>query len=535
VTFIDDPQTLSNLRYTLCSDSHSSGNMSGNVTRVRVTLFELKNAADLAEVYPTADGFLTPGEVVTIDPLVANGVKRTQGAYDRNMLGVVSTEPAMVIGGTGGQAHGAAVALSGRVPVKVTGEYGQIKQGDMLTSSPVPGMAMKAVKAGPILGIALEDFAGDGTGTVMMFIKSGWYNGSNLAEIFNDPTITDPTKVVLDRVVSDIPAIDPKSENLSVMFTDRVVAGLEIITPKLTADKVFTRVISPVGEENLTFELSGGQVIFKNQDASGSGIILDASGSARFTGGITADWIKANRIEGIEVLAARYSGLERKVASLSGMIVNSPTPTVLPLPTITPAASLDMTILGELVAKKGLTVYGPALFSDDVVFGKLTTFNNPPVFNMDTAGEAVIKAGSDRVDIVFDKAYPEPPVVSVVISLNSLTKTDGTDDEDGNKELEKQVMAGNYSYVISRKSGRGFSILLNKKADSDVVFSWTAWGVKDMKTFTSNPPVLVPSFTGVTVTKPVISPLPTMVPGEGASVGAVLKNDEEVSHSATIK
>jgi hypothetical protein len=50
------------------------------------------------------------------------------------------------------------VALSGRVPVKVSLENGEIKKGDYLTSSSTPGVAMKALRPGPVVGKALEGF-----------------------------------------------------------------------------------------------------------------------------------------------------------------------------------------------------------------------------------------------------------------------------------------------------------------------------------------------------------------------------------------
>ena len=45
----------------------------------------------------------------------------------------------------------------GTCEVKYNSENGQIKKGDVLTSSSTPGEAMKATKSGMIIGIALED------------------------------------------------------------------------------------------------------------------------------------------------------------------------------------------------------------------------------------------------------------------------------------------------------------------------------------------------------------------------------------------
>jgi len=55
------------------------------------------------------------------------------------------------------------VSLVGRVPVKVSLENGSIEIGDHLTSSSIPGTAMRASEPGRVVGLALESF--DGTTT----------------------------------------------------------------------------------------------------------------------------------------------------------------------------------------------------------------------------------------------------------------------------------------------------------------------------------------------------------------------------------
>lgn len=63
------------------------------------------------------------------------------------------------------------VALAGRVPVRVTGP---VWTGDYLTTSNIPGVAMKMTAPGPALGIALSDFNGQGEGTVVVAIQPGF-------------------------------------------------------------------------------------------------------------------------------------------------------------------------------------------------------------------------------------------------------------------------------------------------------------------------------------------------------------------------
>jgi len=73
-----------------------------------------------------------------------------------------------------------AVALAGRLPVKVSTENGTIAIGDVLTSaSSTSGVAMKATKAGRVIGIALESLVQCSNETmeqckIMVFVNPHW-------------------------------------------------------------------------------------------------------------------------------------------------------------------------------------------------------------------------------------------------------------------------------------------------------------------------------------------------------------------------
>jgi len=73
------------------------------------------------------------------------------------------------------------IALAGRVPTYVSGENGEIKVGDPLTTSAKPGYAMKATAAGPIVGYAMESFSGN-TGAITVFIRPSYYDGGDIAD-----------------------------------------------------------------------------------------------------------------------------------------------------------------------------------------------------------------------------------------------------------------------------------------------------------------------------------------------------------------
>ncbi len=109
--------------------------------------------ADLAERYHSSDQLL-PGELVTFDYEDDHAVRRTTGAYQPELLGVISTNPGFVAGAYTKESY--PVALVGRVPVNVSLENGPVKTGDRLTSASVPGYAMKATRGGRVVGVALE-------------------------------------------------------------------------------------------------------------------------------------------------------------------------------------------------------------------------------------------------------------------------------------------------------------------------------------------------------------------------------------------
>ncbi|MCD6566254.1 MAG: hypothetical protein J7K53_09965 [Bacteroidales bacterium] len=111
------------------------------------------DAIDLAEyIYDTYNN-LEKADVVVIDKNNDESVVHNSEPYSANVAGIVSTKPHLVMGmelikdeETGEEIPGVnavQLSLAGRVPVKVTDENGPIKRGDFLTSSSIPGYAMK--------------------------------------------------------------------------------------------------------------------------------------------------------------------------------------------------------------------------------------------------------------------------------------------------------------------------------------------------------------------------------------------------------
>ena len=112
--------------------------------------------ADLAEMY-AADQVIEPGTVVcfggTEEIIVCD-----QDAC-RRVAGVVSTNPSYLMNSALDSQYPTAVALQGRVPVKVTGS---VRKGDMMVAA-TQGRARAELnpQIGAVIGKALEDFDGE--------------------------------------------------------------------------------------------------------------------------------------------------------------------------------------------------------------------------------------------------------------------------------------------------------------------------------------------------------------------------------------
>lgn len=77
----------------------------------------------------------------------------SSAAYDTRVAGIVSIELAVALGAKdAGNPGEVPLAVAGRVPCRVDAGYGVIRPGDILTTSPTPGHAMKAqpVTAGDV-------------------------------------------------------------------------------------------------------------------------------------------------------------------------------------------------------------------------------------------------------------------------------------------------------------------------------------------------------------------------------------------------
>ena len=124
------------------------------------------------------------GDITIVDFINKGKIRRSSKEYEKEIVGIVSTQPAIVIEGGRIVAMGGfspqnstlkpAVALAGRVPVKITHVSGIIKAGDLITTSSKAGYGMRCNEElkclNAIVGIALEDKK-DNEDKVLVLVK----------------------------------------------------------------------------------------------------------------------------------------------------------------------------------------------------------------------------------------------------------------------------------------------------------------------------------------------------------------------------
>jgi len=145
----------------------------------QVEVLKITGGSDLAEPFDIEGaGMVDPGTVLVIDAENEGKLKIAHKAYDRLVAGVVSgaggVNPGLLMGQEGTAANGASpVALTGRIYCQADASNGPIEPGDMLTTSEIPGHAMKVTdydKAqGAILGKAMSSLE-DGQGLVLILV-----------------------------------------------------------------------------------------------------------------------------------------------------------------------------------------------------------------------------------------------------------------------------------------------------------------------------------------------------------------------------
>jgi hypothetical protein len=151
-------------------DVEVTGNIEVITGDIRLT------AADCAEDFTISAGMvIEPGLVMVLTE--EGTLSASREAYDKRVVGVISGagdyKPGIVLDRTQSEDNRQPIALLGKVFCKIDARYGPIEVGDLLTTSPTYGHAMKAADPsrafGAVIGKALRSFK-EGRGLIPILI-----------------------------------------------------------------------------------------------------------------------------------------------------------------------------------------------------------------------------------------------------------------------------------------------------------------------------------------------------------------------------
>jgi hypothetical protein len=138
------------------------------------------SGADVAESFDVEGdrNAYEPGDVLIISQSSDRKVEKSQTPYSTLVAGVYATKPGLLLTEKNAVEDKldemVPMGVIGVIPTKVCLEGGNIKRGDLLVTSSIPGVAMKAdlekVKVGQVIGKALQDYTNSGIGKINVLV-----------------------------------------------------------------------------------------------------------------------------------------------------------------------------------------------------------------------------------------------------------------------------------------------------------------------------------------------------------------------------
>jgi antitoxin component YwqK of YwqJK toxin-antitoxin module len=221
-----------------------AGRIIGNGTAVAYET----TGADYAE-YFLAEDFTSkpePGDIVSLSQIKSKAV--TKAVSPSKAIGVISDSAGFVGNApicevadqdcdTNYEKTNVVVGITGQLSVKVSTKNGAINLGDPLTTSDIPGVAVKATKAGNIIGHAMESYSEPDPDTIKrirVYLNSTWFDpGSLLA-------ISDSGELEGDNITSEPSILTEEPQNIGNydLLTSSSISTVSLKTKELTIDGV---------------------------------------------------------------------------------------------------------------------------------------------------------------------------------------------------------------------------------------------------------------------------------------------------------
>lgn len=204
------------------------------------------------------------------------------------------------------------------------------------------------------------------------------------------------------------------------------------------------------------------------KSAASSG--LNIEGDVFIDGDLIAKNVKAESVEGLELITNRISRLENSTNASSEIVVDDNV-IFQSINTDSLNVALNLNVDGSINIGSGLTVAGLATFDGEAVFNRFARFADQAIFSKevkfedrvsfggDNGGFAVIDTGESELRVGFSRPFNANPVVNLSIKNGQFV-----------------------DFAYKDLNGEGFTIVLKEPAASNIEFSWTAFEVRDVKT-----------------------------------------------------
>lgn len=194
----------------------------------------------VASTYTVSDKESVSGDIICFTDPGTGALGRCQKEFDEKMFGVLITAPQLVLRNN---PEAQPIVREGRVFVNVTTLSGEIKAGDFLTSSPLPGKAQRVGDyLGYIIGRALTDFTTK-DGVSIDFGGKSYTSGMVEVGLSIGPLGALPRGTVFDRLGFSL-LKSTQSPAGAGLFLRYIVAGLMLIVVSILSFSIFGRNIT---------------------------------------------------------------------------------------------------------------------------------------------------------------------------------------------------------------------------------------------------------------------------------------------------
>lgn len=177
-------------------------------------------ASGIGQSYPAGDNNLSAGDVVYVDQ--SGLVRQSTSPNQTGLLGVVSSAGGVIIGEQ--KEDTITVAAAGKVTTRVSTENGPIVPGDYLTSSSIPGVAMRSDGRSPTFGMAATGFSGAGEGRIEVTVGVG----GSLSVLAGDVDTISDRIASIEQEVATIVENGLSQQDNSIDYTNFTVENLNV-------------------------------------------------------------------------------------------------------------------------------------------------------------------------------------------------------------------------------------------------------------------------------------------------------------------